>query len=203
MEYSPGSAPEIEPMAQALTRHLLWRGARPVYVSLWPEGNNMFQRLRVSVLEPEFADRVEGRDWVALGYKAGRAMAINALRQDLRSLYTQDLRGVPLDSCPAVAGVHDLGDFAPHRGPVGGHAGPAGVDPLRGRSDGRARWPAAAPASACRSSSPTSRASCVGLIGGLKGAAEYETALATAYPRRAVCRGRRPSAWGRRRWRTR
>ncbi len=187
MEYSPGSAPEIEPMAQAVTRHLLWRGARPVYVSLWPEGNNMFQRLRVSVLEKEFADRVEGRDWVALGYKAGRAMAINALRQDFRSLYTQDLRGVPVDSCPAVADVQNLEDFALIMAFSAGTPGlqewilyasdPTGV-PIAGGCTGvgmpefLAYFPG----------------QLVGLIGGLKGAAEYESALASAYPDRPLAR---------------
>jgi len=187
MEYSPGSAPEIEPMAEALTRHLLWRGARPVYVSLWPEGNNMFQRLRVSVLEAEFADRVEGRDWVALGYKAGRAMAINSLRQDLRSMYTQDLRGVPLDSCPAVAEVHDLGDFALIVALSAGTPGlqewilyagdPTGVPLVGGCTGvGMPEFLAYFPGQL------------VGLIGGLKGAAEYETALASAYPGRRLPR---------------
>lgn len=184
MEYSPGSAPEIEPMAAAVTRHLLWRGARPVYVSLWPEGNNMFQRLRASVLDREFADRVEGRDWVALGYKAGRAMAINAMRQDFRALYTQDLRGVPLDSCAAVASVRALADVdlivALSAGTPGLqewilYAGdPTGV-PLAGGCTGvgmpefLAYFPH----------------QLLGLIGGLKGAAEYETALRAAYPERS------------------
>ncbi len=34
LDYSPSSAPEIEPMAFALTRHLLLRGAHPVFVTL-------------------------------------------------------------------------------------------------------------------------------------------------------------------------
>jgi len=187
MEYSPGSAPEIEPMAQALTRHLLWRGARPVYVSLWPEGNSMFQRLRAAVLDVEFADRREGRDWVALGYKAGGPMVINALRRDLRAMYAADLRGAPLDSCPAVADVRALDQFALIVGLSAGTPGlqewllfgadPTGV-PLAGGCTGvgMPEFLAYFPRQV------------VGLIGGLKGAAEYESALAAAYPQRTVPR---------------
>jgi len=187
MEYSPGSAPEIEPMAQAITRHLLWRGVLPVYLSLWPEGNNMFQRLRQRVLDPDFADRVEGRDWAALGYKAGGRVVINALRQDLRSMYSADLRGVPLDSVPAVATAGRLTDFELIVALSAGTPGlkewilyggdPTGVPVVGGCTGiGMPELLAYFPRQLR------------GLTGGLKGAAEYESALAAAYPDRAFPR---------------
>lgn len=187
LDYSPASAPEIEPMAEAVTRHLLLRGARPVFVTLWPEGNNMLQRLRDQVLGPEFPDLVEGRDFVALGYKAGGRMVINALRQDLAAMYTTDLRGVPLDSLAALAGIGRLADF-----PL--------LIALSGGTPGLKEWvlyggdPTGIPvAGGCTAiGTPEFLAyfpgQLLGLIGGLKGASEYEAALAQRFSDRAIAR---------------
>jgi hypothetical protein len=181
LDYSPASAPEIEPMAMALTRHLLLRGVRPVYVTLWPEGNNMLQRLREQVLQPGFPDLVEGLDFAALGYKAGGRMVINALRQDLAAMYTNDLRGVPLDSLPVLAGIERLQDF-----PL--------LIALSGGTPGLKEWvlyggdPTGIPvAGGCTAiGTPEFLAyfpgQLLGLLGGLKGASEYEAALAERYP---------------------
>lgn len=181
LDYSPASAPEIEPMAQALTRHLFLQGARPVFVTLWPEGNNMLQRLREQVFEPEFPDLVEGIDFAALGYKAGGRMVINALRQDLRSMYTADLRGVPLDSLPALAHVARLDQF-----PL--------IVALSGGTPGLKEWvlyggdPTGTPVAGGCTGIGTPEflayfpAQLLGLLGGLKGASEYEAALAERYP---------------------
>jgi len=181
LDYSPASAPEIEPMAFALTYHLLRRGIRPVYVSLWPEGNAMLQRLREGVIARHFPGAVEGADWAALGYKAGGRMVINALRQDLTTMYASDLRGTPLDSVPALGSARRLVDFPLVIALSGGTPGlkewilyggdPTGV-PVVGGCTGigtpefLAYFPQQLP----------------GLLGGLKGASEYEAVLAERYP---------------------
>ena len=189
LDYSPASAPEIEPMAFALTRHLLLRGARPVFVSLWPEGNNMLQRLRDEVVAVDFPELVEGRDFAALGYKAGGRMVINSLARDLPAMYGGDLRGVPLDSLAALGGARRLADF-----PL--------IVALSGGTPGLQEWilyggdPTGVPiAGGCTGiGTPEFLAyfpgQLVGLLGGLKGASEYEAALALHYtdrefPRRA------------------
>ncbi|HOX26532.1 MAG TPA: hypothetical protein PLL30_08110 [Candidatus Krumholzibacteria bacterium] len=187
LDYSPASAPEVEPMALALTRHLLLRGARPVFVTLYPEGNNMLQRLRDQAIDADFPESREGRDWVALGYKAGRQMVINALRQDLATMYSADLRGAPIDSLPALAGVRRLDDFAI-------------ILALSSGTPGLKEWilyggdPTGTPvAGGCTGiGAPEFLAyfpgQLVGLLGGLKGASEYEAALADRYPERAFPR---------------
>ncbi len=187
LDYSPASAPEIEPMAFALTRHLLWRGLRPVYISLWPEGNNMLQRLREGVLQPGFVDLQEGRDFAALGYKAGGRMVINALRQDLDAMYHRDLRGVPLDSLAVLEGVERLEDFAL-------------VVALSGGTPGLKEWilyggdPTGVPIAGGCTGIGTPEflvyfpQQLLGLLGGLKGASEYEAALAAEYPAAAAHR---------------
>jgi len=183
LDYSPASAPEIEPMAFAVTRHLLVRGIRPVYVTLWPEGNNMLQEIRSQVIEVDFPALEEGRDWAALGFKSGGPLLINALRQDLSAMYTGDLRGVPLDSLTALGGAKKLADF-----PL--------IIAFSGGTPGLKEWilyggdPTGTPvAGGCTGiGTPEFLAyfpvQLMGLLGGLKGASEYESALAARYPQR-------------------
>ncbi len=183
LDYSPYSAPDIEPTAEAVTRHLLLRGARPVFVSLFFDGNNMYQRLRQQVIDRDFPQLEEGRDWAVLGYKAGGRMVINALNQDLSAMYTADLRGVPLDSLTALGGMRRLGDF-----PL--------IVAFSSGTPGLQEWilyggdPTGTPvAGGCTAiGMPEYLAyfpgQLVGLLGGLKGASEYEAALAAGYPDR-------------------
>jgi hypothetical protein len=180
-EYTPSTAPELEPMAFALTRHALLKGHRLCFMSLWPEGSNLIGRIVTEVIQAEFPNKVEGEDWVTLGYKAGNEMVINALRLDLSSMYTSDQAGRPLSELPALTGVNSLADFTLLVSLSAGTPGlrewilfagdPLGV-PLAGGCNG----------AGTANLLPYFPQQLLGLMGGLKGAAEYETALAQGHP---------------------
>lgn len=183
LDYSPVAVPELEPMTFALVRHLLLRGAHPVFVTLYPEGSAMYQRLHEQVLAVDFPDLEEGIHWTNLGYKAGGRMVINALRQELVAMYPTDARGKPLSDSPALAGVHRLGDLSLIVSLTSGTPGlkewilyggdPSGVPVVGGCTGiGTPEYLAYFPTQLR------------GLLGGLKGASEYEAALAARYPGR-------------------
>jgi hypothetical protein len=181
LDYTPSTAPELEPMAVALTRHALLAGHRLCFVSLYPEGNNQIDRVVREVIGPEFPAARSGRDYAVLGYKAGNEMVINALGQDLGSMYAGDLEGRPLAELPALSGVGRLADFDLLVALSAGTPGlkewilfagdPLGV-PLAGGCNG-----AGAPQYL-----PYFPHQLLGLMGGLKGAAEYEAALLRGHP---------------------
>lgn len=187
LDYSPISAPEIEPMAFAITRHLLLRGVHPVFVSLFPEGDAMYQRLLVEVMAADFPELEAGRDWTELGYKAGGRMVINSMRQDLAAMFTTDRAGRPLADVPGLTGITRLGDF-----PL--------IVSLSSGTPGLKEWilyggdPSDVPlVGGCTGiGTPEFLAyfprQLEGLLGGLKGASEYETALAERYPDRGFPR---------------
>lgn len=197
-EYTPSTAPELEPMAYALTRHALLRGHRLFLMSLWPEGSNLIGRVVSRVIREEFPEKVEGEDWVTLGYKAGNEMVINALRLDLGSMYSTDHAGRPLQELPALQGIASLADFDLLVSLSAGTPGlrewilyagdPLGV-PLAGGCNG----------AGTANLLPYFPQQLLGLMGGLKGAAEYESALAAGHPRfdqrtRLATRGMGPLA---------
>ncbi len=181
LEISPNNAPELEPMAFALCRHALLRGHRIVLMSLWPTGSAHITRVIEQVVAPEFPDAVEGRDFVNLGYKTGSEMLINSMRLDLSAMYTTDAGGRALSDLPVMAGISSLADFGLIIGLTGGTPGlkewilfggdPTGV-PVAGGSTGvgMSEFLAYYPRQV------------IGLLGGLKGAAEYESALSAGYP---------------------
>ncbi|MBD3221772.1 hypothetical protein GF314_11080 [bacterium] len=181
LDYSPVSAPEIEPMAFAITRHVLLRGAHPVFVTLFPEGPAMYERLRVEVLERDFPELVAGRDWTMLGYKAGGRMVINAMRQEMAAMFAGDAEGRRLGDLPGLRGYRRLGDFPLVVSLSSGTPGlkewilyggdPSGVPVVGGCTGiGTPEYLAYFPSQL------------QGILGGLKGASEYEAALADRHP---------------------
>lgn len=183
LDYSPVAVPELEPMTFALVRHLLLRGLHPVFVTLYPEGSAMYQRLREQMLAVDFAQLEEGVHWTNLGYKAGGRMVINAMRQELTAMYPTDALGRPLDQLPPLAGIRRLGDLALIVSLTSGTPGlkewilyggdPSGVPVVGGCTGiGTPEYLAYFPTQLR------------GLLGGLKGASEYEAALAARFPAR-------------------
>ncbi len=180
-EYTPSSAPELEPMAFAITRHALLTGHRICFMSLWPEGSNQIGRIVTEVVEREFPTRREGIDWVNLGFKAGDEKVINALARDFGAVFDTDFAGRSVSDLPVLAGIGSLADFSLV---VAFSAGTPGLkewilfagDHLHLRIAG-----------GCNGAGTTQflpyfPQQLLGLLGGLKGAAEYEAALARGHP---------------------
>jgi hypothetical protein len=177
-DYTPATAGELDPQARALIRHLLSRGLPLVTVSLVPEGPALAQR----VLDRELTAYPKARyggAYVHLGYLAGGEAALRALAEGLPGPVAEDyLIGLPLRELPATAGVSGLDDLGL-------------IVVLAGDSEHvrwwveqvgtRTRTPLAAGVSAA--SEPQLRpyldsGQLVGLISGVRGAAQYESQLA-------------------------
>ena len=180
LDYSPSSAPEIEPMAAALTRHCLLRGLPVCFLSLWPTGNHMAGRIVEHVMTPEYPEAVEGTDWVTLGFQAGGELLVHALVDSLGSRFATDVRGIPLGDLPAldlVSGLNDFGLVVSLSAGTPGlkewvlYGGDVGHFPLAGGCTG-----VGAP-----QFFPYYPRQILGLMAALKGAAEYEAALGDAY----------------------
>ncbi|MBN1425503.1 hypothetical protein JXA88_13195 [Candidatus Fermentibacteria bacterium] len=181
-DYDPSTAPELDPMAAAVVRHCLSRDLRVCFMALWPEGQGMVSNLISGTVQPEFPDKVYGRDYVNLGYKAGGQGLINAVLLNMRSMFTTDAAGVPVDSLPIMIGVTNLKDF---KFIMNFSAGRPGSKEWIQFAGDPGRIPVASGSTAVQAPLlyPYYPSQMVGLMGGLKGAAEYEAALLAGYPR--------------------
>lgn len=180
-DYGPSTVPENQPMANALVRHALEKGHRVYLMALWPTGARQSQELIEEIISVEYPNKIEGEDWIHLGYKAGNQGLINTLMSDVKAMYTTDITGRAIDEFPMMDEVNTLRDFdlilALGSGFPGTKewvqfAGDPGNIPVGGGTT----------AVMAPLLFPYYPKQMVGLMGGLQGAAEYEAALIHKYP---------------------
>lgn len=107
-DYDPGSEGELTPMATAFVRHCAEKKLKMYFMTLWPVGPRMIDEAINKVIEPDFPELEYGRDYVNLGYKSGYEGVIKVVVTDLRQLYTTDSEGTSLDNIPMMEGVRNI-----------------------------------------------------------------------------------------------
>ncbi|MGM9999021.1 MAG: hypothetical protein ACI38Q_06470 [Candidatus Bruticola sp.] len=102
-DYGPGTKVECHPMAVAMLRHLFRRKCKVVCIALWPEGS-LFAREALQEAAKEFG-AVYGEDYVNLGYKNGGEVILKAIGEDFGAMYTSDFSGRSLNDLPIMGRV--------------------------------------------------------------------------------------------------
>lgn len=109
-DYGPGTKVECHPMAEAALYHFFRRHCRVVAIALWPEGA-LFAREAFTEIAAEL-NLKEGTDFVNLGYKNGGEVILRGMAEDFRSIYSQDMAGHPLDTLPLMKDVRGWNSIA-------------------------------------------------------------------------------------------
>ena len=99
-DYDPASEGELGPMATAFVRHCCEKKLKIYFIALWPVGPQMIDDSINRVIKTDFPDLVYGEDYVNLGFKPGNEGVIKVIVTDLKQLYTTDDRGTNLDQIP-------------------------------------------------------------------------------------------------------
>lgn len=182
LDYDPSSIPELQPMTVGFVRHLASKGARIYFISLVPLGPNMIDDAIRKVLGPEFPAYAYGTDYVNLGYKPGNEGAIEVVKTQIKKLYSTDARGTNINEIPMTKEISNLKDFKLIVSVSTGYPGtkewvqyggdPAGIPIVAGLT-----------AVQTPLNFPYYPRQILGILGGIKGAAEYEAAIKTGYPR--------------------
>jgi hypothetical protein len=181
-DYGPSTVPEIQPMVDAVLRHCLERDLKVVFIALWATGQNILSSTITDVVKKEYPEKAYGVDYVNFGYKAGNQGVINVVLTDFYKMFPTDIEGAASRDLPMMEGMSSLKDVALIVSFGGGFpgikewvqfAGDLGNIPIAG---------------GCTAVSapllyPYYPQQMVGLMGGIKGAAEYEAILAETYPR--------------------
>jgi len=101
-DFDPASAGELGPMATSFTYHCAKKGLRLYFVALWPVGSQMIERTIQDVILQDFPELAYGQDYVNLGYKSGGEGVIKVILTDIRQLFTTDAQGTPVDQIPML-----------------------------------------------------------------------------------------------------
>jgi hypothetical protein len=181
-DYGPTTAPEIQPMVDAIVRHAAERKCKLYMMAVWATGHNLTGETIENVLKPEFPDYKYGQDYVNLGYKAGNQGLIRVLLVDFKRMYSTDANGTAIDSIPMMENINSLKNFDLIVSFGGGFPG-IKEWVLYAGDPGKIAIGGGCTAVSAPLLYPYYPNQLVGLLGGAKGAAEYENALIKAYPK--------------------
>jgi hypothetical protein len=110
MDFDPSTAPELAPMSTAFIQHCFRRNIPVVAMTLHPQGPGLVQGILAGIAGQ--MGKVYGEDWVFLGYKAGGSIVIRTIGEDIRQAFPQDYYNNPLDSNPLMMNVTNYKDFS-------------------------------------------------------------------------------------------
>lgn len=110
-DYDPSTMTEIQPMAEAQIEHAFKLNQKIVATALWPMGVQMAEQAFNKVLL-DYPDKVDGTDYVNLGYKVGGMVTIQAMGRSLPDVYPTDQGGTPYAEIPMLQGIRRLKDLA-------------------------------------------------------------------------------------------
>jgi hypothetical protein len=186
-DYDPGSMPELQPMAEAFFRHAFRNDLKVIIMGLWPQGP-----LQANIaLEEVFQDEdikaknlQYGIDYVNLGFTAGNEVVIDRMGHSFEESYPKDSYGTPIGEIPLMRGVRNYDNVDLIFNLSAGYPGTQewvqyAVDVFHVKL---AAGNTAVQAPSMYPYVQTGQLS--GVLGGMKGGAEYETLL--GIPGRAV-----------------
>ena len=174
-DFDPASKPELHPQAIALLRHAFKNNLRVVAMTLWVSGTGLADQIITQVARE--MGKESGTDYVFLGWSPGNTAVIINLGQDLYKTFPSDYGGKPTRGLPVLNGVQSLKDIA-YLVSLG--AGNPGVEAwyVFGKDKYRFEMGGGCTGVMAPGLYPLLRSGQInGLIGGLRGAAEYESLI--------------------------
>ncbi len=185
VDFPPSGLPELEPMIVGILRHAFERNQPVILMTLQMEGVAISERI-VNQIERETnelrkeageARRISmGEDWVNLGFRAGFAAVILGLGDEIRGVFNTDMYGNYLDDLPMMASVHNYDDMALMID-ISWSSAPEGWIAFAGAPFGITVLTGITAVSAPQYYVYLQTGQLGGMLGGLKGAAEYEALI--------------------------
>lgn len=171
-DYDPGSMPELYPMNIALVDHLMRRDVKIISASLWSPGAPLSQRI-LDLVAPKYG-KTYGVDYVNLGFKEGREAVMLSAAENIRGTFPQDFFGTRWDQIPMLEGIRNLGDVKMIVAVSAGYPGLKEWIQQVGTRFGITIGGGVTAVTAPEMYPYIQSGQIVGLLAGMKGAAEYE-----------------------------
>jgi hypothetical protein len=110
-DYYPATIAECEPIAIAALHHLFRKNCKVITLSNIPYGGPSMAE-RVTRMMGARYGKVYGVDYVNLGYKYGYVAVLSGMGQSIESIFPTDFSGTPLAELPLMDSVKDYSDIA-------------------------------------------------------------------------------------------
>lgn len=108
--YSPGTDAEMWPQHAAVIQHLMRKKVKIIQVSLVLE-SVMYAQKAAELYAPKYNYKY-GVDHVIMPYKAGNDVVIASMGRDIHALYTEDYVGTPTKQLPLMQSIKSIKDIA-------------------------------------------------------------------------------------------
>jgi hypothetical protein len=180
-DYDPSSEAELRPMSRAILRHCFKKDLIPIIMTHWQTGVGICkeesENAAAECEEMWGKEKRSGRDYVLLGYKPGQTNLVLNMGENLKGAFPKDYYGKPTQNMQALKGVDSLKDLDMAIDLAAGATVDAIWIPY---GSDRFGFPMGAGTTAV--SAPDmypflDSGQLVGLLGGLRGAADYEELL--------------------------
>ena len=184
-DYDPASKPECHPMAISNLRHAFKKGLKVVIVALWPFGLSMAAEA-IQQVSYEFKNEfgrtlVNGVDYVIMGYRVGGAILIQQAGEDFKKTFEESVDGRRSEEIPILKNINRLSDF---KLILSYSAGDPGIKQWIAIADAQYKVPVAGGVTAVTAPeiAPFLKSGqLLGLMSGLRGAADYEELVRRNY----------------------
>jgi hypothetical protein len=180
-DYGPSSAPENDPMADGFMRHALSKDLKVVVCALYPLGGLGLANNSVARVAAEFPNKQYGVDYVNLGYKDGAEAVMRRLGENIADAFPTDVNGRPVAEMPIFQGLRSIRQVKVVFTAATGLIGEYWITLVNAQS-GTPVIIGPTAVSAPKYYAFISSGQLAGMLGGMKGAAEYEQLLAKRYP---------------------
>src|ERR1043166_5967818 len=178
LDFEPGGKPELYPMAIVLLQHAFRKNLKVLGMTLWPAGTGLAETAFSQIAQE--SGKEKGKDYAFLGYAPGDASAVISMGQDFHAAFPADYYGVKTEELPILSNVHSLRDV---HYVISLSVGFPGLDTwyVYGKEKyGFELGGGCTAVSAPRFYPLLDTGQINGLLGGLRGAAEYETLVGIA-----------------------
>lgn len=113
LDYDPSSEPELQPMAETFLQYALRRNFKVIVIGLWPQGPIQAERAR------EVAETKEGRqfeygiNYINLGFQAGNELVIQRMGSSIPDVFPRDYYGHSIreKEYPIMQGVKNFSNI--------------------------------------------------------------------------------------------
>jgi len=174
IDYAPATLPELEPMAMAILRHAFERNVHVVVMTLHPAGYGLAERAMNQAAEE--MGKEYGKDYCFLGFQPGTSAVILGMGVNIATVFPEDAYGTPLSEIPMMEGIRNYDDIPLVISLAGWSAAEAWVY-YAYQPFGQAVGAGVTAVMATDFYPYLSSHQLVGLLGGMRGAAEYEVLI--------------------------
>jgi hypothetical protein len=181
-DYGPTTAPENTPMAEAVMRHCFERGIKVVVIALFPVGGVTMAAEVLDNIRAEYPQLQAGTDYVFLGYKDGGQAAMKQMGVAFANVFPADNAGRPISEIPLMQRVTNYSQIDLIVSFSTNVIGEWWANLINAQFGTPVAIGATA-VSAPKYYAFLDSGQMLGMLGGLKGASEYERLLIDGYPR--------------------